>query len=129
VRSRTLGRLLQPGDGEAQDPGNVHLRAADALGDLALDEVLLDAQPDHIPVAILEHRAELSPVGSRPSSWTLREGLTVHVLSRKYRRSSPRIVGTAKVEKALPRAGSQRSAAFTSPTRATCIRSSIGSDV
>ena len=54
-------------------------------------------------------------------------GWAAHVRSRKCRRSSPRIVGTAKLLNAAPRSGSKRSIAFRSPMLATCSRSSVGS--
>jgi serine/threonine-protein kinase RsbW len=63
----------------------------------------------------------------RMRSWTSRGTWTDQPRSRKWRFSSPRIVGTAKVEKAVPRSGSKRSIALTRPTLATCTRSSKGS--
>ncbi len=60
----------------------------------------------------------------RLASFARRVTWTDHVLSRKCRRSSPRIVGTANVLNASPRAGSNRSTALTSPRNATCTRSS-----
>ena len=47
--------------------------------------------------------------------------------SRKCRRTSPLIVGTAKEKKSVPRSGENRSIALISPTVATCTRSSSGS--
>ncbi len=61
------------------------------------------------------------------SSCTLRGGRTIHVRSRKWRLSAPRIVGTAKLENAQPWAVSKRSIALTSASDATWTRSSIGS--
>ena len=60
----------------------------------------------------------------RLASFARRVTWTDHVLSRKCRRSSPRIVGTANVLNARPREGSNRSTALTSPRNATCARSS-----
>ena len=52
---------------------------------------------------------------------------TAHPLSRKYRLSSPSMVGTAYEENAVSRAGSKRSIALMSPSVATWMRSSSGS--
>ena len=49
---------------------------------------------------------------------------TVQTRSRKWRLSSPRIVGEAKAVKGVPRAGSKRSIALIRPMLATWIRSS-----
>ena len=49
---------------------------------------------------------------------------TVQTRSRKWRFSSPRIVGEAKAVKGVPRAGSKRSIALTRPRLATWSRSS-----
>ena len=49
---------------------------------------------------------------------------TVQTRSRKWRFSSPRMVGEAKAAKGVPRAGSKRSTALTRPRFATCSRSS-----
>src|SRR3954468_21383197 len=83
--------------------------------------------------------ASSATVGSRPStapnfcrslstrrlsSMSPRGGRTIHVVSLKYRRSSPRIVGTAYEENAYPISGSQRSTILTSASEATWIRSS-----
>ena len=50
-------------------------------------------------------------------SWRSRGTRTTQVLSRKWRRSSPRIVGTANDAKATPRTGSKRSSALMQPER------------
>ena len=47
--------------------------------------------------------------------------------SRKWRFSSPRMLGTAKVENAIRRVGSNRSTALMRPMLATCTRSSSDS--
>ena len=74
---------------------------------------------------------EGSSAGARSTlrirSWTSRGTCTDQPRSRKWRLSSPRMVGTAKVEKAVPRSGSKRSIALTRPTLATWTRSSKGS--
>src|SRR5262245_44449611 len=61
------------------------------------------------------------------SSCSRRGTLTAHRLSRKCRLSSPSIVGVAKLEKARPRPGSNRSTDLSSPTSATWRRSSCRS--
>src|SRR6266536_1802994 len=81
-------------------------------------------------------------VGDRPCSWpsvatirpswrwsscTRRGTRTAHPRSRKWRLSSPRIVGVANVENCRPRPGSKRSTALSRPTSATWTRSSTGS--
>src|SRR4029453_650049 len=58
------------------------------------------------------------------SSWSRRGTRTAQRLSRKCRFSSPSIVGVAKLENARPRSGSNRSTDLSSPTNATCRRSS-----
>ena len=60
------------------------------------------------------------------SSWTRRGTRTAQPLSRKWRLSSPTIVGVAKVENSRPRSGSNRSTALTRPSDATWMRSSSG---
>ena len=81
-------------------------------------------------------------VGARPSSWprvpivrsssrcsscTRRGTRTAHPLSRKWRLSSPMMVGVANDENWSPRSGSNRSTALTRPISATWRRSSRGS--
>jgi hypothetical protein len=61
------------------------------------------------------------------SSFALRGTCVVQPVSRKWRLSSPRIVGIANDLKAIPRDGSNRSIAPSSPTEATCVKSSSGS--
>ena len=74
-------------------------------------------------------RASSSPTGSSStaSSCRSRGTRTDQPLSRKWRLSSPRMVGTAKLENAVSRLGSKRSIAFSSPRLATWMRSSSGS--
>ena len=55
----------------------------------------------------------------RARSWAPRSTWIAHPVSRKYRFSSPTIVGTANEVNAKPRSGSNRSTAFTSPRLAT----------
>lgn len=55
-----------------------------------------------------------------------RGGRTVEVKSRKHRRISRWMVGTANVLRAAPIDGSSRSSAFSSPIAAICSRSSSG---
>ena len=61
------------------------------------------------------------------SSCRSRGTRTDQLLSRKWRLSSPTIVGMANEEKAMPRSASKRSIAFSSPSEATWTRSSAGS--
>jgi hypothetical protein len=56
---RFVRGFAQPGHGVAQDAGDVHLRAAHALADLALHEVLREAQADDLPRPTVEHLPEL----------------------------------------------------------------------
>ena len=50
-----LGGLAQPRDRLADDARHVHLRDADALADLGLREVLGEAQPQHLALAVAQH--------------------------------------------------------------------------
>jgi hypothetical protein len=53
------------GDGVADQPRDVHLREAHALGDLALEEILLEAQAQHDALSvgqIGEHEVEVGGV-------------------------------------------------------------------
>ena len=70
---------------------------------------------------------EIARVTRRWSSWTRRGTRTAQPLSRKWRLSSPTIVGVANVVNSSPRSGSKRSTAFTRPSDATWTRSSSGS--
>src|SRR5947208_187330 len=63
----------------------------------------------------------------RCSSWTRRGTRTAQPLSRKWRLSSPTIVGVANVENSRPRPGSKRSTALSRASDATWMRSSSGS--
>jgi hypothetical protein len=72
-------------------------------------------------------RSSTAEATARPASLTRRVTWTVHVLSRKYRRSSPSMVGRAKVLNDRRRAGSNLLTALARPTSATCTRSSRGS--
>src|SRR4051794_27041488 len=45
---RLIGGRAQPAQRLADDPRDLHLRDADALPDLGLREVLLEAQPQHL---------------------------------------------------------------------------------
>ena len=201
------GLLAQLAERAAQDARDVHLRVADALGDLRLGQVLGEAQPQHLALGVVEdvgagvdraavldqleardrrcrsarssappRRARRRPkerratrsgarrsprrprarrppgcssssaisatVGERSSSWLSlaiapstsrirscrpRGTRRVQTRSRKWRRSSPRIVGPAKAANGTPRSGSKRSSAETRPRLATWIRSSLGS--
>ena len=81
-------------------------------------------------------------VGGRPSDWvrvsfapliavrmscSRRGTRTDQVRSRKYRLSSPTMVGNAYPTKSAPWDGSNRSTALISPTVAVCVRSSSAS--
>ena len=61
------------------------------------------------------------------SSCVPRATWTPQPVSRKWRSSSPTIVGWANVEKLWPRSGSKRSTALIRPSEATWTRSSSGS--
>src|SRR3546814_2059615 len=63
-------------------------------------------------------------LSSRWRSFRRRLTRTDHVLSRKWRRSSPTMVGTAKVAKRTLKLGSNRSTARTSAIMATWLRRS-----
>jgi hypothetical protein len=56
---RFVGGFAQPGQGVAQDARDVHLRAAHAFAELALDEVFLEAQAQDLARAIVEDVREL----------------------------------------------------------------------
>jgi hypothetical protein len=51
-----LGRLAEPFQAVAQQPRDLHLRAADPHGDLRLRQFLDEAQPQQLPLAIVEVR-------------------------------------------------------------------------
>src|SRR4051812_39682194 len=55
-------RRAQAGERLADDPRHLHLRDADPLADLGLGEVLLEAQPQHLALA-LGHRVEQTGEG------------------------------------------------------------------
>ncbi len=71
--------------------------------------------------------SEVAAPSRRCSSLSRRGTFTDQLLSRKCRRTSPMIVGTANDTKSEPVSTSNRMTALTSPTRATWTRSSRGS--
>ena len=104
----------------AQDPRHVHLRDADALGDLALHEVLDEAQPQHLALARASGRRRAARSRARP-----RRG--------RGRRRRGRVVGEPavllarhrRVEAGEPRAPSASRASVTSSTRHPAARGDL----
>src|SRR3954465_13652769 len=58
-----LGGVAQAVHRLADDPRDVHLRDTDALADLGLGEVLGEAQPQHLALALVEHAHQPLPRG------------------------------------------------------------------
>src|SRR5213076_1796430 len=55
--------FAQPGQRLADEPGDLHLRDADALGDLRLGQILHEAEVQDAAVALVEHVAQRAQRG------------------------------------------------------------------
>jgi hypothetical protein len=117
--SAACGRVLRGLVNEAVQPSK---RCADDARYLHLADVDDGARsaPASCPV-------QSAAAGSPESSFNACGTRIAHVRSRKWRLISPAIVETAKELNAMPRAGSSRSIALSSPIAATCRMSSDGS--
>ena len=81
----------------------MHLRDTYSLGDLGLTELAVESQRQNHPGA-RRQCAQATFQRAAPLD-ALVAVVTAHPAPRKWRLSSPRIVGTAKDENALPRSG------------------------